>query len=101
MDLTPFQIDVLASLPSAPNGLSQHELADGLLDNRGPRALGKVKAALDRIAAALGEDNAAGLIVRRGDDDFGQADVPLYGVPADRRPRVKEIRRGSDAGSSV
>jgi len=40
MRMTPFDIELLASLAPAPNGLSLHELADGLLDSRGPYALG-------------------------------------------------------------
>ena len=34
MDLMAFEMELLASLPPAPNGLSPHELADGLLDGR-------------------------------------------------------------------
>ena len=91
MKLTQFDMEVLASLPPTPNGLSLHELADRLLDSRGPPALGQVKAALERVAAELGEDSAEGLVVRRGDDDFGHADVPLYGVPTQHRARVQEF----------
>ena len=89
LELTPFDIEVLAVLPRVPNGLSLHELAEGLLGSRGPQALGQVTAALDRIAAALGEDNAESLIVRGGDDDFGHADVPLYGVGIDPAGSVR------------
>ncbi len=89
--LTPFDIELLASLPPAPNGLSMHELADGLLDSRGPPALGEIKTALDRIGAEFGEDDAEALIARRGNDDFGRADVPLYGVPREHRARVREF----------
>jgi hypothetical protein len=89
--LTPFDIDLLASLPAAPNGLSLHELADGLLDNAGPQARGQVKAAVEVLRAGLG-----GLHVGRGDDEVSHADVPLYGVPAEHRARVKEILSDRD-----
>ncbi len=81
MDLTRSEIELAGSLPRAPNGPSLHELADGLLDTRGPAALRQVKTALGRIAAALGEDDAEGLILRPRDDDFGHADAPPYGHP--------------------
>ena len=69
---------VLEHLPAAPNGLSVHELADGLLDNAGPVARGEILAALRRLDAYLG-----GLVVTRGDDFLGHADVDLWGLPRD------------------
>ena len=50
--LNAFELEVLENLPVEPIGLSLSELADGLLDNRGPAARGKVRTALEGIAAA-------------------------------------------------
>ena len=69
---------LLEHLPCEPNGLSIHELADGLEDDRSPRGRCMVRLALDCLAVFLG-----GLAVRRGDDAFGHADVELYGLPRD------------------
>lgn len=76
--LTKLERLVLEHLPAAPNGLSVHELAEGLLDNRGPLARGEVRAALTVLDVYLG-----GLAVTRGDDYLGHADVDLWGLPAD------------------
>ena len=84
--LTPFERELLAVLPTEPVGLSLAELAEGLLDNSGPQARGRVKAALEHIRAALG-----GLYARRGDDDLGHADVELYAVRRAHRARVREF----------
>jgi len=69
---------VLEHLPCEPNGLSLQELADGLLQDRGPHARGVIRSALDRLASFFG-----GLAVRHGQDAFGHADVELYGLPRD------------------
>jgi len=82
--LTSFDREVLMALPPEPNGLSKWELADGLLNNRGPRACAEVLAALGRIIAALG-----GLHARFGDDYLGHAAVPLFGVRAHDVGRVR------------
>lgn len=76
--LTKLQRLVLEHLPAAPNGLSVHELAEGLLDNRGPAARGEILAALGVLDVYLG-----GLAVTRGDDFLGHADVGLWGLPLD------------------
>lgn len=76
--LTKLERLILEHLPAAPNGLSVHELAAGLLDNRGPVARGEICAALKVLGVYLG-----GLAVTRGDDYLGHADVDLWGLPAD------------------
>jgi len=71
---------VLEHLPTAPNGLSIWELADGLLDNRGPMARGRIAAAVQEL------HQAANLITATtGDDDLGHAAVPLWGIRAGQR----------------
>jgi len=82
--LSEFELEVLEHLPVEPVGLSLLELADGLLDERGPMAKGKVRRALDRIAEALG-----GLHVCTGDDDLGGFSVKMYGIPRARMPQVR------------
>ena len=82
--LDEFEAEVLENLPVEPNGLSIDELADGLLGNRGPQARAKVRRAILAIADALGD-----IAIRRGDDDFGSADVPLWGVKAADAEQVR------------
>lgn len=76
--LNDLQLLILEHLPATPNGLSVAELADGLLDNAGPEARGRVRRALGILETRLG-----GLAVRRGDDFLGHADVELWGLPRD------------------
>ncbi len=82
--LSKFELEVLENLPVEPIGLSLAEFADGLLGNRGPAARGKVKAALDGIARALG-----GLHVGNGNDRFGGCGVQMFGIPKARMPGVR------------
>lgn len=82
---------ILEHLPATPNGLSVAELADGLLDNAGPQARGRVRRALGILDARLG-----GLAVRRGDDFLGHADVKLWGLPHDTYSVVLRMFRSSD-----
>ena len=80
---------VLEALPPEPNGLSKHELAEGLLGRRDPGAYGRVCHALAEVEAVLGE-----LYVRRRDvEDMGLYDVELYGVPAHKMPSVRALLR--------
>ena len=83
--LTTFEIELLANLPIEPIGLSLDELADGLLENRGPRATGRIRRALDAIVAVLG-----GLYAPIGDDELGNCGVLLYGI---RLRDVARVRR--------
>ena len=90
-------LEVLAALPVEPNGLSLHELADGLLGRRDPAARGRVRAALGQVAAAFGE-----LYVRRGDcEEFGRYDVPLYGVRGHQAAAVRAFLARRDAAPQV
>jgi len=82
--LNQFELELLENLPVEPIGLSLAELADGLLDNRSPRAKGQVRLALDSISKALG-----GLNVTKGNDDFGAFGVPMYGMRRDSAPLVR------------
>ena len=91
--LTPAALVVLEHLPCAPNGLSVRELADGLLDSRGPAARGEIGSALQEIA-----DTFAGLAVRRGDDFLGRADVELWGLPRDTHRVVRRLFAGQTVG---
>jgi len=76
---------VLEALPPEPNGLSKHELAEGLLGRRDPRAYGRVSRALAKVEGVPG-----GLYVRRGHvEDMGLYDVELYDIPAHRMPGVR------------
>jgi len=76
---------LLAALPPEPNGLSIHELADGLLGGRDPKRRGMIRAALEEIRGALGN-----LYERTGDvPEFGRYGVTLYGVPGHKVPGVK------------
>lgn len=77
---------ILEHLPAAPNGLSISELADGLVGNAGPQARGRVREALQVLAATLG-----GLTTRRGDDYLGHADVELWGLPRDTHGVVSRL----------
>jgi len=79
-----FELEVLENLPFEPTGLSLAELADGLLDDRSPRAKGRIRRALDGIAGVLG-----GLYVRTGNDYLGGFGVAMYGVPHDKMPLVR------------
>jgi len=83
--LSEFEMEVLANLPIEPTGFSLAELANDLLNDRGPAARGKVRRALDRIAEALG-----GLYVRTGNDDLGGFSVKMYGI---RRRKMPAVRR--------
>jgi hypothetical protein len=83
--LNEFELEVLENLPVEPIGLSLTELADGLLDDRGPAARGKVRRALERIAEVLN-----GLSVRTGNDDLGGFGVKMYGI---RRRKMPAVRR--------
>jgi len=74
--LNEFELEVLENLPVEPVGLSLAELADGLLDARGPAAKGKVRRALESISKALGD-----LHVHTGNDELGGFAVKMYGVP--------------------
>ena len=82
--LNEFEMEVLENLPVEPIGLSLAELADGLLDDRGPAARGKVRRALERIAEALN-----GLHVHTGNDDLGGFGVKMYGISRSTMPRVR------------
>ncbi len=84
--LSDFELQILENLPIEPNGLSVDELADGLLGNRGPKARAKVRRAVLVIAQVLDD-----IYVRRGDDDFGHADVPFFGIKAADAERVREF----------
>jgi len=78
--LSPLAAELAETLPIEPNGLSLHELADGLLGRRDPATRGQVKAALNELDAAVG-----GLYIGRGHcPEFGRFKVRLYGL---RRPR--------------
>lgn len=83
--LNEFELEVLKNLPVEPTGLSLAELADGLLDDRGPAAKGKVRHALENISRALD-----GLYVGAGRDDFGGFGVKMFGI---RRRRMPDVRR--------
>ena len=83
--LNDFELEVLENLPVQPIGLSLNELADGLLDDRGPAARGKVRRALERIAEVIN-----GLHVRPGNDDMGGFGVKMYGI---RRRKMPAVRR--------
>ena len=84
---------VLEALPPEPNGLSKHELAEGLLGHRDPCAYSRVCRALAEVEAALGS-----LYVRRGDvEDMGLYDVELYGVPSHKMPAVRAFLQSSKA----
>lgn len=85
-DLEDFDLQILENLPIEPNGLSVDELADGLLGNRGPKARAKIRRGILTIAQALDD-----IYVHRGDDDFGHADVPLWGVKATDAERVRQF----------
>ena len=82
--LSAFDLEVLEDLPVEPIGLSLAELADGLLDDHGPAAKGKVRRAMANISHALGR-----LYVYSGNDDMGGFAVKMYGVP---RPRILRVR---------
>ena len=82
-DLTEFELEVLENLPVEPTGLSLAELADGLLNDRSPRAKGRIRRALDSIAKALG-----GLFVKLGNDDFGGCNVRMYALPRGKTEAV-------------
>ena len=82
--LNEFELEVLEHLPVEPTGLSLAELADGLLDERGPMAKGKVRRALECIAKTLGR-----LHVRTGNDDLGGFNVKMYGLPRHKMPAVR------------
>ena len=84
--LSEFELEVLENLPVEPIGLSLAELADGLLDDRGPAAKGKVRRALDRIGKALG-----GLHACTGNDDLGGFGVKMYGLRRDDVPAVMQF----------
>ena len=84
--LTQFERLVLEHLPCEPNGLSVHELADGLAGDRSPQGRARVRNALAYLGLMF-----AGLAVRRGDDDFGHADVELYGLRRDAHRLVRRI----------
>ncbi len=84
--LSDFELEVLENLPVEPIGLSLAELADGLLDNRGPVAKGKVRGALENISSALG-----GLHVYSGNDDLGGFGVKMHGVPRSKMPFVRQV----------
>lgn len=75
---TNLELLILEHLPAEPNGLSVHELADGLLGNAGPQGRSVISGALKEIAMAIG-----GLACRRGDDYLGHFDVDLWGLPWD------------------
>ena len=82
---------ILEALPPEPNGLSKHELAEGLLGHRDPRAYARLCRALAEVEAVLG-----GLYVRRGDvEDMGLYDVALYGVPAHKMPGFRAFLRSA------
>ena len=82
--LSEFDLQVLEHLPCEPTALSLAELADGLLDSRGPRDKGLIRRALDDIARALG-----GLTVGKGNDDFGGFAVSMYAIPRETMPLVR------------
>ena len=97
MELNAFDREVLLVLPVAPNGLSLAELADGLLGDRGQKAIGKVKASMWSIAVAL----ETPLRIRTGNDTLGHAGVGLWGLPSEEMPRVRRFaaclrRRAAD-----
>jgi len=77
-------------LPCEPNGLSIHELAEGLLGRRDPVALGRVRRMLRGLSFLLG-----GLACRPGTDDFGHADVHLWGLPRDTYAVVRRLYEAS------
>ena len=84
--LTEFELQVLENLPVEPLGVSLTELADDLLNNRGPQAKGRIKRALKNICSELGK-----LYVHSGDDDFGGYAVKMYGVPGSKISGVREF----------
>jgi len=76
---------LLAALPPEPNGLSKHELAEGLLSRRDPRAYGRVCRALAEVEAVLGS-----LYVRRGRvEGMGCHDVELRGIRTHKMLRIR------------
>ena len=83
--LNEFEMSVLEHLPVEPTGLSLAELADGLLEDRSPKAKGKVRRALDRIGKALN-----GLHVHTGNDTLACYGVKMYGI---RRRKMPTVRR--------
>lgn len=85
-NLSEFELEVLENLPAEPTGLSLAELADGLLNDRSPRARGKVRLALDAISRTLG-----GLCIYFGNDDLYGFGVKMYGVPRNRMREVREF----------
>ena len=88
---------VLEPLPPEPNGLGKHELAEGLLGRRGPRARGRMCRALAEVEAALG-----GLYTRPGGvEDMGPHDVELHGVPRQKMPGVRAFLQGANRESAT
>ncbi len=84
--LTQLDRAVLEHLPCEPNGLSIHELADGLAGDAGPQGRSRIRQSLAALGAQLG-----GLAVRRGDDFMGHADVELWGLPRDTHAVLRRI----------
>jgi len=86
-------LKLLAALPPEPNGLSIHELADGLLGGRDPQRRGRIRGALEEVAGALGY-----LYERQGDvPEFGRYAVTLYGIPSHKAEGVKTFLAKRDA----
>lgn len=81
--------EVLLHLPCEPNGHSLHELAVDFLGGRDPARLGRMREALERIAALLGP-----LAENQGVDDLGRADVVLYGLPRETYHFIRRLLRG-------
>ncbi len=92
--LSEFELEVLENLPVEPTGLSLAELADGVLDDRSPRARGRIRRALSAIDGVLGC-----LHVSTGNDDFGRYAVRTYAIRQSAMPAVRQLCNAAHRGS--
>jgi hypothetical protein len=83
--MTPLAREVLALLPTEPDGLSLAALAEELLGKRDPASRSVIALGLWEIAEVIGE-----LHVGRGDDEeWGRYNVKVYGL---RRAQLAAAR---------
>lgn len=87
--LNEFELRVLEHLPVEPTGVSLAELADGLLEDRSPKAKGNVRRALDQITKVLN-----GLHVQKGNDALAGFGVKMYGIRRRNMPAVRRFFAG-------
>jgi hypothetical protein len=92
--MSPLAREVLALLPTEPDGVSLSALAEELLGKRDPASRGTIALAVGEIAQALGS-----LAVGRGDDeDQGRYGVRVYALHraqlAAARSLVHELSTG-------